>query len=679
VHVTVILLACLLGGARAASAQQPAPAASLPEQRVDDTILSGGASAAWVIYTGYTGTIQSTISIRSTDNSLQYIQTNCIYTSGLDVDSCTTTLQRAIGFALTSTTDLGGGEFELTYTLNSPLTLVGFTKLSWIKDLGFTHAFNLYGASTTITDSVVMAYQSNGGAAQSGTPLRDPYVAIDGGALPSTPTETPTATPTATPTQTGTTTASSTPTVTSTSTGTPTGSSTPTKTSTKTPTQTSTATPTATPTNTSVVTLCTMLSVPTLKQGGSPWGTTPYDSLVHCELAACSSSTDAGCLCGQDCATSNCVPDQISHWGCYITSGAMVVNHYAGVRGVAFEADPADVNQWLTEHGGYFTKGKAKGDLKDPGKLADYAVQHCVPIRNVHNDLPNDAMVNSLLCAEPVILKTILFGSPHFVVAKGQAAPSNPTAWTINDPLGLCDQVNPAHPCATAKFCSGHACNNTTGVENLSNVPYGGSYETFASFKLDPTIQLPANCSVGSQHVGPQAQLALASDQQSLSGDLAISSDVQFLVTDPEGRQTGFDPATGKVVNGIPGAFYFPESIGDFGGNPNGGQTQPIYKFNTHQPSDGVFTVVFFGASSSSYEAYFYAHDQSYQPSEVDLEASATQKFAVHFSNAPGSQIQVEHFNQPASVPLLAPATLTILVACLLLVGVVTLLARRRA
>jgi hypothetical protein len=90
---------------------------------------------------------------------------------------------------------------------------------------------------------------------------------------------------------------------------------------------------------------------------------------------------------------------------------------------------------------------------------------------------------------------------------------------------------------------------------------------------------------------GPQSRDAL-----SIGGH----SPVELLVTDPQGRQTGYDQSSGTILEDIPDSSYeFEQGIGDSGGilPPLPG----VHSFGVNSPIPGTYTVDVLGTGSGPY------------------------------------------------------------------------------
>ena len=191
----------------------------------------------------------------------------------------------------------------------------------------------------------------------------------------------------------------------------------------------------------------------------------------------------------------------ISKFGCGLTSAAMVL----GYHGV--DVDPATLNAWLKANGGY------SGTAIIFPKVAEYARvvggREITYLRTVQ--ATDTAGLRQGICEFGPQVANVYGsnGKPtgHFVTATGRDNLS--TTFLINDPAGGVERTLRAR-----NYQNTHAGRRTySGPQYHYDDPYSGIAFYFHS-----------------------------------PGDL--------LVTDGQGRRTGYDPATGTVYDEIPGAAY---------------------------------------------------------------------------------------------------------------------------
>jgi ABC-type bacteriocin/lantibiotic exporter with double-glycine peptidase domain len=94
--------------------------------------------------------------------------------------------------------------------------------------------------------------------------------------------------------------------------------------------------------------------------------------------------------------------------GCAVTATAMVLNYYG------IETNPKQLNQFLTEHGGYTERGWIRWE-----KAAEVIPNR---VRHAYEDLPSFNLIDTnLQSGNPVIVSFKSYrGIPHFVVIVGK-------------------------------------------------------------------------------------------------------------------------------------------------------------------------------------------------------------------------------------------------------------------
>jgi len=85
---------------------------------------------------------------------------------------------------------------------------------------------------------------------------------------------------------------------------------------------------------------------------------------------------------------------------------------------------------------------------------------------------------------------------------------------------------------------------------------------------------------------------------------ISAHSPVELLVTDPQGRKSGYDPVTGTFWHEIPEAEYFVNSIGADGGTDEILESKVLL---IYAPLDGDYTVSVLGTDEGEYEIDTYA------------------------------------------------------------------------
>ena len=130
-----------------------------------------------------------------------------------------------------------------------------------------------------------------------------------------------------------------------------------------------------------------------------------------------------------------------------------------------------------------------------------------------------------------------------------------------------------------------------------------------------------------------------------LSGlNLGVGGNAELILIDPSGRQTGFAPATGTFLNGIPQSAHATDQI-DADGDGQG-TTEAFHSIQVRQPAQGTYKVVVSGTKSGSYTLRIngFSQDGSAQPGILMpgiVGVDSTSSFQIQFVPSPGSTPQV--------------------------------------
>jgi hypothetical protein len=141
---------------------------------------------------------------------------------------------------------------------------------------------------------------------------------------------------------------------------------------------------------------------------------------------------------------------------------------------------------------------------------------------------------------------------------------------------------------------------------------------------------------------GPTANV-LGENHSSLHLD---SGGSPILLIDPEGRKTGYDAATGRILEGIPNSNFNSEALQDI---ENTSSSAPVdYLIDVDQPSDGTYGLVLAGSKSGdSYDLTMvtFSRDGNRQ-SSAELKGSmisGTEKmFQINFVSAPNGSSTID-------------------------------------
>lgn len=248
----------------------------------------------------------------------------------------------------------------------------------------------------------------------------------------------------------------------------------------------------------------------------------------------------------------------IGGYGCLLTDYTMIINHFGQQSSSHFQTNPIAVNNYLTSPGvyGYVTTEAGPGQIV-PGAPFGIAKTN-VPIywdtwlpRINPDNTNNDATLDGMLgLHNPVILDE----GGHFVLAIGKVADTLGSTYAIIDPY------NPAS--TTRYYESIHKDGAPYYSMSLYN-PWTPNFNDLASL------------------------------------DVAVASPVQLLVTDPSGRRTGYDSATGTVLTEIPNSIYITQTLVDQL-NPSNPPSEIKFVY-ANEPVTGSYQIGLIGTGNGNY------------------------------------------------------------------------------
>jgi len=126
--------------------------------------------------------------------------------------------------------------------------------------------------------------------------------------------------------------------------------------------------------------------------------------------------------------------------------------------------------------------------------------------------------------------------------------------------------------------------------------------------------------------------------------NLAVGDVAETLVIDSAGRKTGFDPASGQVVEQIPNSTYFRDSLqDDVTGAP---ATETTHLTEIFQPAQGGYQIVVTGLKLGTYSlsSRMFSQDGRSQPDVLITSIAgpgSASSFAVQVASTPGSASEV--------------------------------------
>lgn len=240
--------------------------------------------------------------------------------------------------------------------------------------------------------------------------------------------------------------------------------------------------------------------------------------------------------------------ETIRKWGCNLTSAAMLINYYAAANGATGRTTPGQFNTWI----------RSKGITSVSAIYAaamSYAKELGVPFHMPDNPIlaqgagSDQRLRTYMRTGNPVILRVNAASASgiHFVVATGITTYNGQSTYTIHDPVYGQTTLAQRYPAGYTQV-------------NLFN--------------------------------------STSPDRRTLMS--IIHSPAELVLTDPQGRRTGYDPTTGVAYAEIPGAVYVSDTIAP--ADDTGIQTAMDEKYVfVPSPIDGEYTVQVIGTASGEY------------------------------------------------------------------------------
>jgi len=353
-----------------------------------------------------------------------------------------------------------------------------------------------------------------------------------------------------------------------------------------------------------------------------------------------SEDNGARCRSGADCPGQYCTAS-IGSKGCELSVTAAILNYCAGVQQKSFQTDPALLNAALGEsYVDNQNKTRAIGFTDDanvnPIGVALYAQAHGINLEvkecdNACMKASGFDLINQYLSrGVPVLARVKGRGSDtagsHAVLITGTEVVNGQLEYKINDPS--------------------HSDSESHYLSQL----YHNEIDHFRVYDCVSVPEIPLAPTALSLSESATATPTAAPTFAALY--VAAAPGVPFLVTDPQGRQTGFDSATSQTLSDIPGGAYNLESIAD-AEDPSAPGTIPDYIFSLTSPVDGQFTVTLFSPTAVDFDAVFTGFDTIGQPSGDErfghLSSGGQRTFQVQYSSAQGSKIVVSGTSGPTA------------------------------
>lgn len=133
--------------------------------------------------------------------------------------------------------------------------------------------------------------------------------------------------------------------------------------------------------------------------------------------------------------------------------------------------------------------------------------------------------------------------------------------------------------------------------------------------------------------------------------DFAAGNAAEVLVVDPLGRRTGYDPASGTVLEEIPQSVHFVDTIenNDLTGAPG---TNAAHLIEIYQPVPGNYQIFLVGTNAGNYQLALRSFSQSGTPgTPLLLQGPKTSGAIIPFQvNFAGASVTLEPFTNECPV-----------------------------
>lgn len=286
----------------------------------------------------------------------------------------------------------------------------------------------------------------------------------------------------------------------------------------------------------------------------------------------------------------------IGAYGCFLTDLAMEINYYAQRQGQTFRTDPQKLNAYLTAKGAFDSTGNLS--WSNVPLVTKYAGDNGV--RMYYGGLidhRDDFTLDQYICSGfPPMLYV---GNPHWVFATGQAtSPGGKATYSDIDP------------------------DSWPNGNTLDNSNWNNTYNAMLLF---------------TDIVGPLQGLYVTGH-----------SPIEFVMTDPAGAQTGFNPVTKTRLHSIPSSGYM---INQLASDVNHGAplTPPLKELSIIGAADGTYKLQSFGTGNGPYTIDVTYYDNAGNgPFTKTISGTAypgvTSTFAIQYSGAAGAPVTVTSF-----------------------------------
>jgi len=278
----------------------------------------------------------------------------------------------------------------------------------------------------------------------------------------------------------------------------------------------------------------------------------------------------------------------IAEYGCALTDFAMGINYFAEKQGLSFRTDPGKLNSYLTAKNGIDKSGNIP--LSKVPLITKYARNNGVTMyTGPLIDHRDDFTLDQYLChGYPPML---LVGTPHWVLATGQATSNGVLTYSDIDP------------------------DSWPGGDTLNNPNWNNTYR--AMFLL-------------SDLVGPLQGLYVVGH-----------SPIEIVMTAPDGSQTGYNPLTDTRSNSISSSAYIDNQLASDAthGAP---LTDLLKELTVPGAADGKYTIQIFGTGNGPYDIDVTYYDNIGNDPQTKTISGITapgvvSNISVQYSSAPGA------------------------------------------
>ncbi len=291
----------------------------------------------------------------------------------------------------------------------------------------------------------------------------------------------------------------------------------------------------------------------------------------------------------------------VGKWGCNLSSSAMIIDYWGQSAPFPFHTDPELLNEWLRLHSGYDLGPKETS-------LEVYARQMSLKMSVTAFKGRDDTKLDAVLGGGGLAVLAVN-DKGHYVVATGKVQVGSQETHAINDPI----------------------FGRTTLLAH-----YGNNYQFIRFFS--PGAGGERLVSISAESIMPSPPGAGGQGLVSM----ATQSPVELLVTDPQGRRSGYDPSSDTYYNEIPNSVYFDDTLAPDGGSGLGADAVMSKELLITSALGGQYTIMAIGTGIGDYVVRASGVDQNYNT--IDMLASGTA--------SPGSVDAIEYAFIPFDIRL---------------------------